>query len=306
MKFDVVIGNPPYQNSGKTKGNKIWPKFIMFGSEIVKKDGILSMITPSSWTSGGQNIVEGKYGVLKDLFSKRQILFASFNNITKRFFKVGIDISYFIMENKDIYQNSTFELQDDKIIKMNLKDKEIISPKMTYLDVSLVDKLINKPKEKFDMISFDYSGHIDMDRSDIKTDEYPHEFWIMGSDKTNNLMIKYQKNEIKPHFKRKKLLISMNVDNYHPYYSNENQMTTRQGFVLFLNDNENKENVYSVFYSKPFKYLIQYLRTSGFIKTNIAKNLPKIDLTKNWTDQELYEHFSLTEEEIKYVEENVK
>ena len=34
--------------------------------------------------------------------------------------------------------------------------------------------------------------------------------------------------------------------------------------------------------------------------------VPAIDLTRTWTDQELYEHFNLTEEEINYIEEQVR
>jgi hypothetical protein len=34
--------------------------------------------------------------------------------------------------------------------------------------------------------------------------------------------------------------------------------------------------------------------------------LPKIDLTKVWSDADMYAHFGLTQEEIDYVEANVK
>jgi len=30
------------------------------------------------------------------------------------------------------------------------------------------------------------------------------------------------------------------------------------------------------------------------------------DLTRSWTDEELYEHFDLTKDEIKFIEETVK
>ena len=34
--------------------------------------------------------------------------------------------------------------------------------------------------------------------------------------------------------------------------------------------------------------------------------LPKIDLSKSWTDEELYKYFNLTQEEIDYIESQVK
>ena len=42
------------------------------------------------------------------------------------------------------------------------------------------------------------------------------------------------------------------------------------------------------------------------MKTNMVRALPKLDLTRTWTDQELYAHFGLTDEEIRYIEEQVK
>lgn len=48
MKFDVVIGNPPYQ--GPTKASKkLWPQFISKAFELVKDGGAVYLITPTTW-----------------------------------------------------------------------------------------------------------------------------------------------------------------------------------------------------------------------------------------------------------------
>ena len=57
MKFDVVVGNPPYQaparsdkNKGKATGNAIWHKFVdMAISEMLKDDGYLCFVHPAGW-----------------------------------------------------------------------------------------------------------------------------------------------------------------------------------------------------------------------------------------------------------------
>jgi hypothetical protein len=38
----------------------------------------------------------------------------------------------------------------------------------------------------------------------------------------------------------------------------------------------------------------------------VWKVIPKIDLSKTWSDNELYELFGLTQEEIEYIEATVK
>jgi hypothetical protein len=48
MKFDVVIGNPPYQGTHK-KASKLWPKFYEKGFELLKNNGVLCFVAPATW-----------------------------------------------------------------------------------------------------------------------------------------------------------------------------------------------------------------------------------------------------------------
>ena len=50
MKFDVIIGNPPYQGtSGTQTGQTIWDKIVEVSLEHVKPDGLLTFIHPGRW-----------------------------------------------------------------------------------------------------------------------------------------------------------------------------------------------------------------------------------------------------------------
>jgi hypothetical protein len=61
MKFDVIIGNPPYNppsienRGGSGSGNKIWHKFIEKSFEVLEEDGIVAMVTPTTWRHGDFN-----------------------------------------------------------------------------------------------------------------------------------------------------------------------------------------------------------------------------------------------------------
>lgn len=60
MKFDVIVGNPPFQpetNKGDGKGNgsgsMIWPKFIERAFGLINLGGHLLFVTPNNWRTGG-------------------------------------------------------------------------------------------------------------------------------------------------------------------------------------------------------------------------------------------------------------
>lgn len=54
MKFDVVIGNPPYQDSQNATGKRgggssLWDKFVGLALDLVKDDGFVCMVHPALW-----------------------------------------------------------------------------------------------------------------------------------------------------------------------------------------------------------------------------------------------------------------
>jgi predicted RNA methylase len=64
MKFDVIVGNPPFQEvtekGRKDQASNLWTKFWVKSLELAKDDGVVSLITPTSWLSPSANL-KGTY-----------------------------------------------------------------------------------------------------------------------------------------------------------------------------------------------------------------------------------------------------
>ena len=308
MKFDVVVGNPPYQNPGKSKGEKLWYRFIRKSVDLLNDDGYLAFVTPNSWLSGGTNMSSGKWGVLKDVFCKYQLIFANVHNVTKNHFpKIGIQISFWIMQKSKITKDSILELEDGSI-EIDLRTADILSPEPNSLSMSVLNKVLHKlDNETFEVQYFQHHTKPGTyHEEEHSTGEYTYAHWIMGSDITNDLSVRYINFDKSPKIRYKKILMPVQSRYWQPYLDLDGIGALAQGYAIKVDNNITKEGFESVFYSNIFRYINKTLQIdkTGCMKTNIVRKLPKLDMSKIWSNDELYRYFNLTQKEIDYIEEN--
>jgi site-specific DNA-methyltransferase (adenine-specific) len=316
MKFDVVIGNPPYQNthdkdaeSKRKVGNKLWYQFIFMADNLVKKDGYVMMVSPNQWLTGGVQMRKGGLGVLKDIFAKKQLLTATIGGITQKYFKgIGISIGWWAYQNRPITTTTPLNL-GTTTINVDFKDLEFLTPEASEESISIVSKTLLAANPKFETYYFNSQckpgTHSETEKA-TKINQHPH--WIMGSDVTNNLMIRYFPRVLNERVGYKKILFPMSTRYWQPFLADAGTSVASLGQALKVDSKTTQDGFESVFYSKLFKYLCFNLQIAqnGFMKTVLVKALPKLDMSKKWTDKKLYAHFNLTQEEIDYVEANVK
>ena len=304
MKFDVVLGNPPFQNPGKSKGNKLWPKFIMQSVELTKDDGYFALVSPTGWASGGNNI-PGNRGVISDVFAKNQIHTIKDAN---EHFNVGIDIAYFVGQVKKVTKKTDLILTDGKS-KVDFRKSEFISPRFNQLDMSITQKVFFGGHEKFDVVSFDRSikrGTVVESSEPTKKFKFKH--YVLGGSTAKNAGFTYLDFNNSPKLDFPKVLFTIGNRYWQPYYDMENACVASQGFAIPIEKKATVKSLKSIFESKVFTYVNFWyqLNMKGFMKTNIAKSLPKLDMTKTWTDKEIYKVFDLNKEEIDHIESTLE
>jgi tRNA1(Val) A37 N6-methylase TrmN6 len=106
MKFDVIIGNPPFQESKedgdrKDQASNLWSKFWAKSFKLTKPDSVIALITPTSWLSPSADL-KGKDKIdnedrLWNVFNKHTSR-ANVVDVSKHFQGVGSSFGYVVVD----------------------------------------------------------------------------------------------------------------------------------------------------------------------------------------------------------------
>ena len=305
MEIDVIVGNPPYQindkNSNK-KAEKLWTKFISKSYDLLNDNGYLTLVTPTSWLSGSKNIKKGSYGVM-DLFKTNNLI-----SIVKGFTFPDVSISthYWVLKKDKNYQfTEIIDSITGENFNIDIRDGFYPSD-LNKIKTNIIQKVFDK--ESFEWIPATsmytkWRKHATNEETEINNVRT----YVKGGN-FENVQYAYFKQECKPVLNLiKKVIVPLGgAEKFSPYIDINGEPFCCDSYVFPIKENEvTLESVSSVFYSKLFKFLIQNYRTSGFVQYAIVKKLPKFNLTKIWTDQEIFNYIELTNEEIVFINENL-
>ena len=115
MKFDVIIGNPPYQSDnggGSCRGsttNPLWWEITNVSVKLLKENGILSFVTPTNFLNGGDHFTTFTLGNER----KYDLKFVDFS--ADDYFKVGVPICRWVLRNSKT-KNNQIEVSDGRTI----------------------------------------------------------------------------------------------------------------------------------------------------------------------------------------------
>ena len=320
MNFDVIIGNPPYQlNVGVEKKNfaiAIYHKFIQQAKKLNPR--YLCMIVPSRWFSGGRGLDDFRDEMLND---KRLKEIHDYPDASEIFPGVSVEggINYFLWQNDysgdclvKTYKNgqcvsemkralkeqgTDIFIRDNQAISIYHKVKglneksfsEVVSSQTPF---GLVSSFKAYKKEPFDNATKIYvNGGIGYIKSEIV---------LKNNDWINNYKVYISKAYGMGKEAPYKVLGN-------PFYGEPNSCCTQTYLMIgpFANK-ERCENVISYIKTRFFRFLVLLIKNTQDGMKGVYQFVPQQKFDKLWTDEELYEKYGLTEEEIAYIEEMVR
>ena len=143
-KFDVVMGNPPYQSKeeGNRKSQAVWPYYVESGLRLLKENGKFAMIHPSGWRGVGKS-----FRGIKEVMRKLDFEWLSMHDENSGQKVFGGFTRYDVyVARKSSTPNEVTEIRDEKgnVVKLNIKGMEFIP----NFDVDLLSGLIAQAGEE--------------------------------------------------------------------------------------------------------------------------------------------------------------
>ena len=137
--FDIVLGNPPYQNDNNNKGsgNTLWNLFVDKSlNEWLIEKGLLLYVHPRGWRQ-----INSKVG---NLMKTKQIIYLNMNSVSKGLetFKCATDYDYYLIENICVYKETNIVDYKNKKYKYMINKELKFIPNHSLNEVfSLVDSV---------------------------------------------------------------------------------------------------------------------------------------------------------------------
>jgi predicted RNA methylase len=292
MKFAVYLTNPAYntpKQKGSTRTGQLYVEFVELGLQL---SSLVVMITPSLWTD--------KPHVLK----KRLIPGLVAIMETSKHFDINVPTCAFIYDSQYVglcnITTSTGEKFEkdisDGVIPMygghqnvvlldKLKTEENLGKLWKRTDINNNDERIGKGSIKM-VQTCGIKGHplqlVDVDAS-------PNEFkWF------NNWKV-----------------CANNVGEWTSLGGNlkivpPNIGTSYSIVALGTNSEQQANNLLKYLSTNFVRSIVKMVKNNTPNSKTVFSNIPLVDFNKSWTNEELYEHFNLTDKEIDLIEQTIK
>lgn len=320
MKFDVIIGNPPYQlNDGGGMGASAIPlyhKFVLQAKKLNPR--YLTMIIPSRWFVGGKGLDDFRDEMLHD---NRLRIIHDYLDSSDCFSGVEIKggVCYFLWnrDNKGMCRVVTHEKNEiTSTMQRNLLEKDADC----FIRFNQAISIFNKVKR-------DNSSAF----SEIVSSRRPFGFSSTFNSfaKSNNGGIKIygnkivgylEQNEIIPQnenwINQWKIFISFGYgagEGYphqiinKPFVVGENTCCTETYLVVGPFENQFiANNVLSYMKTRFFRFMVSLKKNTQNGTRQVYQFVPMQDFNESWTDEKLYKKYNLTQEEIDFIESMIK
>lgn len=321
MKFDVIIGNPPYQLKTNGYGAQAKPIYHLFVQEALKlQPRYLSFIIPARWYAGGMGLDEFRKSMLSDRHLRVLVDHADASECFP-----GVEIKggvcYFLWDKHHGNKN-----EDKCLVKNKVSDTQEIADyrRLDEYDVlirsnhalSILRKVMTKDEPRV-------SSHV----SGVQPFGLPTNFRDFKSTKFEGAVELFARGErgwVAPKvitvnqdwIKRWKVLTSRAYGagetvphqiTGKPLVAGPNSACTMTYLVLGVFDHKRQAECFSAYArTRFFRFLVSLRKNTQDLSRDRFSFVPSLPMTKIWTDETLYDRYGLSTEERDFIASQIK
>ena len=330
LKYDAVVGNPPYQltgGSGGTNDSPIYQHFVQLAKTL--DPSYISFIIPSRWfTTGRENLLgEFRREMLSDRTVRKMVVYSDSHDIFPSV-EIKGGLCYFLMDSNH-NGDCQYELVEDR-------EKAVSMRNLGDFDILIRNAKLGEIVKK---VMFDVSDEKDTVASMVSSDT---PFGIptnpFGSAK---LAIPVYREESAEHDTKLYYLENMersiayvsktsitknaqDIDKYkvfipeaggsgndpmvlgRPICAPRNSICSQTFLYVPFSSEAKAQNFISYLQTKLFRILVSACKISQHAPSKTYRFVPMQDFSRPWTNAALYAKYSLTEEEIAFIEATIK
>lgn len=321
MKFDIIIGNPPYHLETGGAGKQAKPIYDQFVNQAMKlKPRFLAMITPSRWFAGGMNLDTFRKNMMNDGHIRYLVDYLNAKDCFPQN-SIGGGVSYFLWDRDNPGPCEFTNISNGKRMTMtrNLNDYPVL---VRYNEgISILAKIRNPNfKPLSDIVSplmpfglgTDYRGH---DKR-IKGD------YILHTSKGISYVSPVEVQKGVEFIDCFKILISKTSSEHAGEPSKQGdfrvltssmkvigpgEICTHSYFVIGqFTTKEEAENLYSYLCTRFVRFLLLLSLSSINLSKLVFTFVPMQEFSKPWSDEELYIKYGLKQDEIDFIESLIR
>lgn len=321
MKFDVIIGNPPYQLNDGGNGVSAKPIFHLFIRQAKKLNPkYLSMIIPARWYAGGKGLDDFREEMLND---KRMKTLVDFESSKDCFEGVNIagGICYFLWEsghdgdcevinsNRNAQESSTRALNQFPVFIRANNAISIVKKVLKLAPDTWVNH--NYPRNPFGFstkdrgVKFSFDGSIELLSSEGIG-------YVSRAKVTKNVKLIDQYKVLIGRLVPSNGELDVNPSDGYRVITNTRILKPGQihtesylliGAFKSLEEAKNFEGFIKLKFSR---FLLRQAISSVNVNKECFRFVPLQNFKESWTDEKLYKFYGLNESEVNFVETTIR
>jgi len=319
MKFDVIVGNPPYQlgSDGSTRDIPIYNRFVEQAKKLNPR--FLCMIIPSRWMASGLGLSEFRRSMLNDRRIRKLIDYPVASEIFPGV-EVKGGVCYFLWERDTEGDCEVTTVRGDDVVgpvKRNLGEHDVFVRDSRALDI--LHKVLARGEPSITEIlsvdkEFGWTSNFDAFHDKQKSGDVPLYYirktkrstgWIERSaiDKSKKLIDKwkvmipqaYGAGEGIPH-----QILGQ------PFVAPKPSVCTQTYLFVYVDTKKAAESVESYVRTRFLRFLVSLRKITQHATRSTYTWVPQQTWDRIWTDKELYKRYGLDKDEISFIESRVR